>query len=225
MARILTGDIRSVSLGGPMGHELADTHPALVVGNQQIIDNTGTALVILLTSIPPHYPVFWSIPIIGTNSWASIRHLRTLPVSRLQHAIGTATRTELKNIKTALFRELLDEPPEPAPVINAGDPEAEPGSVWTAELAGQSGQRFQTHVLILTSNAQNGMATILQVDQSPRSLIPSIPITIGDPPDTKHIITYQVRSLSVQDRLGRYCGAVSPAELNTAKLRLIRHIG
>ena len=225
MARILTGDIRSVNLGRPIGHELAGTHPALVVGNQQVITSTGTALVIPLTSTAPRYPVFWSVPIAGADSWASIRHLRTLPISRLQRVIGKATSSELRNIKTALFRELLDEPPEPAPVINESDPKAEPGSIWTAEIANQSGQEFQTNVLILTSNAQNGMATILQVDQSPRSLVPSIPVTVGDLTETKHIITYQVRSLSALERLGQYCGAVSLNELESAKLRLIKHIG
>ena len=111
----MTGDIRSVRLGQAMGHELADSHPALVVGNQRIIDGTGTAIVIPLTSVSPHYPVFWSIPIAGADAWASIRHLRTLPVSLLRRAIGKATPAELMNIKMALFRELLDEPSEPAP--------------------------------------------------------------------------------------------------------------
>ena len=225
MAQILTGDIRGVNLEPPLGHELADNHPVLVVGNQRIIDGTDTALVIPLTSTAPHYPVFWSIPIADTTSWASIRHLRTLRAGRLQHVIGKATPAELWNVKNALYRELIDEPSEPAPVINEWDLPAEPGSIWTAEIAGQSGQSFQTHVLTLTSNAQNGMATILHMDDAPRNLIPSIPIIFGDPPETGHIVTYQVRSLSAPDRLRQYCGAVSPTELNTAKLRLIRHIG
>ena len=225
MARILTGNVCQVSLGPPVGHELSRNRPALVVGNQQIIDSTGTALVIPLTSVTPHYPVFWSIPISDTNSWASVRHLRTLPVSRLQRVIGRATLEELRNIKAALYRELIDEPPEPAPIVNEHDSAAIPGSIWTAELTGQSDQGFQTYVLILTSNAQNGMATILQVDQSPRSLIPSIPVLVGDQSESKHIITYQVRSLSAPERLGQYCGTVSPNEMETAKLRLIGHVG
>ena len=225
MARILTGDIRHVSLEPPMGHELADNHPALVVGNQQIIDGTRTAIVIPLTSTSPYYPVFWSVPIANTGPWASIRHLRTLPVGRLRRTLGRATEEELREIKTALYRELIDEPPEPAPMISQRKPEAEPGTVWTAEVANQSGRDFQTRVLILTSNAQNGMATVLQVDQQARHLVPSISIIIGEPPNTGHIVTYQVRFISASDRLGEYCGAVSTDLLLEAKLKLIGHIG
>lgn len=225
MAQILTGNVCRASIGPESGHELAGGHPALVVGNQQIIDATNTAIIIPLTSTSPHYPVFWSVPIVNTGSWASIRHLRTLPVRRLRRTLARATMEDLREIKTALYRELIDEPPEPAPEISQRKPAAEPGTVWTAEVANQSGQDFQTRVLILTSNAQNGMATVLQVDQQARHLVPSISIDIGEPPDTGHIVTYQVRSISVSDRLGSYCGAVSADLLLEAKLKLIEHIG
>ena len=225
MAQILTGDICNVNLGPPLGHELADNHPVLVVGSRQIIDGTGMALVVPLTSTAPRYTVFWSIPIAATASWASVRHLRTVRASRLRHAIGKATPAELRNIKTALYRELIDEPPEPAPVINEWEPEAEPGTVWTAEIASAAGNDFETQVLILTSNAHNDMATVLQVDQEPRKEIPSIPINVGHPPETRHIITYQVRSISASDRLGQYCRAAPFNLLFEAKQKLIGHIG
>ena len=57
MAQILTGNVCRASIGPKSGHELAGSHPALVVGNQQIIDDTRTTIIIPLTSTSPHYPV------------------------------------------------------------------------------------------------------------------------------------------------------------------------
>ena len=225
MAEILTGSVCRVSIGPELGHELGDSHPALVVSDQRIIDGTNTAIVIPLTSTSPRYPVFWSVPIVDTDSWASVRHLRTLSVRRLRRVIGRATSEELAAVKTALYRELIDEPPESAPVINDHEPVAAPGTVWTAEIASAGGGDFQSRALILTSNAGNGMATVLHVDQEPRRNIPSIPITVGDPPETGHIVTYQARSISAPDRLGQYCGTVPANLLDSAKRRLIGHIG
>ena len=223
MARILAGDVRRAVTGPETGHELADSHPVLVVSDQRIIDATNTAIVIPLTSTSPHFPVFWSISISDTDSWASVRHLRTLSVHRLRRVIGSATSEELAAVKAALYRELIDEPPEPAPVVNDHEPDAAPGTVWTAEIA-RAGGDFQSRVLILTSNARNGMATALHVDQEPRRNFPSIPITVGDPPETGHIVTYQARSISAPDRLGQYCGTVPANLLDAAKRRLIGHI-
>lgn len=223
MAEILTGSVCRVSIGPELGHELGGSHPVLVVGSQQVIDATDTAIVIPLTSTSPHFPVFWSVSISDTDSWASVRHLRTLSVHRLRRVIGNASGEELARLKAALYRELIDEPPKPAPVINDREPDAAPGTVWTAEIA-RAGGDFQSRVLILTSNARNGMATVLHVDRAPRRNIPSIPITVGDPPDTGHIVTYQVRSISAPDRLGQYCGTVPANLLDEAKRKLIGHI-
>lgn len=225
MAKVLTGDVRRVSIGPQQGHELADNHPALVVGSQRIIDVTNTAIVIPLSSTSPYYPVFWSIPISDTDSRASVRHLRTLPASRLRRVIGNATAEELESVKSALYRELIDEPPGPASLANDHEPDAAPGTVWTAEMASVAGHNYQSRVLILTSNAQNDMATVLHVDQEPRQMIPSIPIVVGNPSEEGHIVTYQVRSISAPDRLKQYCGTVSDDVLVSAKLRLIGHIG
>ena len=222
MAQVTTGRIYECDGHSQEGHELAANHPVIVVGRQSLIDNQRIAIVVPLTSTRPNYPVHWAVEIEDTSSHAYIRHVKSVHVTKIGRLLGMATPDEIDSIKDGLARELQYDTHECATALGLG---VRPGSLWSASIPNTHGLSYEGELLILTSNRDTGMATVLAVDQRPRSNPrQSIPVRLENPKQPAFAITYQVRSVSVEERLTGYRGEISDEYLAFAKSALIRCI-
>ena len=222
MAQVTTGCIYGCEGHSQEGHELAANHPVIVVGRQSLIDNQRVAIVIPLTSARPNHPVHWAVEIEETNSHAYVRHVKSVHVTKIGGFLGTATPDEIDSIKDGLARELQYDTHERATALGL---EVRPGSVWSAFIPNARGLSYEGELLILTSNRDTGMAIALAMDPRPRNNPrQSIPVTLEYPEQLAFAITYQVRSISAEERLIGYRGEIPDEHLVFAKSALIRCI-
>ena len=222
MAQVTTGRIYECDGHSQEGHELAASHPVIVVGRQSLIDNQRIAIVVPLSSTRPNYPVHWAVEIEDTNSHAYIRHVKAVHVTKIGGFLGTATYDEIDSIKDGLARELQYDAHECATALGL---EVRPGSLWSASIPNARGLSYEGELLILTSNRDTGIATALAVDQQPRNNPrQSIPVRLENPEQLAFAIAYQVRSVSVEERLTGYRGNITDEHLRFAKSALIRCI-
>ena len=223
MAQVTTGFIYECEGHSQEGHELAAEHPVIVVGRQSLIDNQGIAIVVPLTSTRPDHPVHWAVDIEETDSRAYVRHVRSVHISKVGRLLGAATADEIDSIKDGLARELQYDNHERATALGR---EVRPGSLWSASIPNARGLSYEGELLVLTSDQSTGLAIALAVDPEPRSdPRQSMPVTLEDPEGVAFAITYQVRSVSVADRLTGYRGATPDEHLRFAKSALIRCTG
>ena len=222
MAQVTTGRIYSCEGHGQEGHELAGEHPVIIVGRQSLIDNQRIAIVVPLTSTRPNHPVHWAVAIEDTNSHAHVRHVKSVHVTKIGGYLGTATPDEIDSIKDGLARELQYDTHECATALGL---EVRPGTLWSASIPNARGLSYEGELLILTSNRDTGMATVLAVDPQPRNNPrQSIPVRLENPEQLAFAITYQVRSVSVEERLTGYKGEITDEHLRFAKSALLRCI-
>jgi mRNA-degrading endonuclease toxin of MazEF toxin-antitoxin module len=222
MAQVTTGRIYECDGHRQEGHELAANHPVIVVGRQSLIDNQRIAIVVPLTSSRPNHPVHWAVEIEDTNSHAYVRHVKSVHVTKIGGSPGAATLEEIDSIKGGLARELQYDTHECATVLGR---EVYPGSLWSASIPNARGLSYEGELLILTSNRDTGMAITLAVDAQPRNNPrQSIPVRLENPKQTAFAVTYQVRSVSTEERLTGYRGEISDEHLRLAKSALIRCI-
>ena len=156
MAQVITGRIYECDGHGQEGHELAANHPVIIVGRQILIDNQRVAIVVPLSSTRPNYPVHWAVEIEDTNSYAYVRHTKSIHISKVGNLLGTATPDEIEGIKDGLARELQYDTHECATALGL---EVRPGSLWLASIPNARGPNYEGELLILTSNRDTGMAT------------------------------------------------------------------
>ena len=222
MAQVTTGRIYNCEGHDQEGHELAGGHPVVVVGRQSLIDNQLIAIVVPLTSTPPNHPVHWAVAIEDTNSHAYVRHIKSVHVTKIGGYLGVAGPDEMDSIKEGLARDLNYDNHECATALGL---EVRPGSLWSASIPNARGLSYGGELLILTSNRDTGMVTALAVDPQPRrNPRQMIPVRLEDPERMAFAITYQVRSVSAEERLTEYQGKVSDEYLILAKSALIRCI-
>ncbi len=222
MAQVTTGRIYECEGHSQEGHELSANHPVIIVGRQSLIDNQRIAIVIPLTSARPNHPVHWAVEIEDTNPHAYVRHVKSVHVTKIGGFLGTATLDEIDSIKDGLARELQYDTHERATALGQ---EVYPGSLWSASIPNARGPSYEGELLILTSNRDTGMATALAIDPRPRNNPrQSIPIRLEYPEQPAFAITYQVRSVSTEERLTGYRGEISDEYLRLAKSALIRCI-
>ena len=220
MAHVTSGCIYGCDGHNEEGHELAGVHPVIVVGRQSLIDNQGIAIVVPLTSTRPNYPVHWAVEIEDTDSSAHIRHVKSVHVTKIGAWMGTARPEEIESIKEGLARELQYDNHECAIALGR---EVRPGSLWSALIPNALGLSYEGELLILTSNRDTGLVTALAIDPQPRSNPRQIvPVRLEGPERAAFAITYQVRSVSVEERLTGYRGEISDEYLRFAKSALIR---
>ena len=164
----------------------------------------------------------WAVEIENTNSHAYVRHVKAVHVTKIGGFLGTATYDEIDSIKDGLARELQYDAHECATALGL---EVRPGSLWSASIPNARGLSYEGELLILTSNRDTGIATALAVDQQPRNNPrQSIPVRLENPEQLAFAIAYQVRSVSVEERLTGYRGEISYEYLAFAKSALIRCI-
>lgn len=222
MAHVTTGRIYECDGHSQEGHELAANHPVIVVGRQSLIDNQRIAIVVPLSSTRPNYPVHWAVEIEATYSHAYVRHTKSIHISKVGDLLGTATPDEMDSIKDGLVRELQYDTHECATTLGL---EVRPGNLWSASIPNARGLSYEGELLVLTSNRDTGMAIALAIDPQPRNNPRQIiPVMLEDPEQLAFAITYQVRSVSVEERLTGYRGEISDEYLAFAKSALIRCI-
>ncbi len=107
MDRILKGSILWVDLNPTIGHEQSGVRPALVISDTYFNDNSGTIVVLAITSKPPKagYPLTKKIQTIKLpkTSWVKITQIRTLSAKRIRGFLGVLDEKELNEIIEALF--------------------------------------------------------------------------------------------------------------------------
>lgn len=224
MAQVRTGQIYTCYTHPQEGHELAGNHPVVVIGKQALIDKQSIAIIAPLTSTPPDYPVHWAIRIEETDSYAGMRHIKSVSTGKLRRLMGEASERELNSIRDGLAREFGYENHDYAQ--SEGEAVA-PGSIWSAQIPNIQGTTYETDLLILTSNYDTGMVIGLAIDSEPRGHPrQSVPVLLREPDETRYAITYQVRSISVSNRLTTLRGQVQdPRRLTLAKAALLAEIG
>lgn len=222
MAQVTTGHIYSCEAHDQEGHELAGEHPVVVVGRQSLIDNQRIAIVVPLTSTRSNHPVHWAVAIEDTNSYAYVRHIKSVHVTKIRGYLGAASSDEMYSIKEGLARDLQYDTHECATALGL---EVRPGSLWSASIPNARGLSYEGELLILTSNRNTGMVTALAVDPQPRmNPRQSIPVMLEDTEQLAFAITYQVRSVSAKERLTGYKGEITDEYLRFAKSALLRCI-
>ena len=224
MAPVRTGQIYRCYTHAQEGHELAGNHPVVVISNQELIDEKRIAIVAPLTSTVPDYPVHWAIRIEKADSYAAIRHIKSISTGKLRRLMGEASPREMNSIREGLAREFGYENHDYA---QAEGQAVAPGSIWLARIPNIQGTTYETDLLILTSNYDTGMVTGLAIDSEhrghPRQ---SIPVRLEEPDEAGFAITYQVRSISVESRLTNVRGQVQdPRHLTLARAALLAEIG
>ena len=223
MAQVTTGCVYECEGHIQEGHELAAEHPVVVVGRQRLIDDQGIAIVVPLTSTPPNHPVHWAVEIEDTNSYAYIRHVKSVHTSKIGRFLGQASPEEIDSIKEGLARELQYTNYEFATALGL---DVYPRSIWSAAIPNARGMDYEGELLILTSNRDTGLVTALAVDPRPRREPRQIvPVHLQEPDQQVFAITYQVRSVSGMERLIGYRGEITDEYLTFAKSALIRCIG
>ena len=196
----------------------------VVIGKQGLIDEKRIAIIAPLTNTPPDYPVHWAIRIEETDSYAAIRHIKSISTGKLRRLIGQVNEREMDSIQEGLARELGYENHDHA---QSEGEEVAPGSMWSAQIPNIYGPTYETDLLILASNYDTGMVIGLAIDSErrghPRQ---SVPVRLGDPDETGYAITYQVRSISVANRLTTMRGQVQDdRRLTLARAGLLGEIG
>jgi len=222
MAQVTTGNVLECEGHRQEGRELAEGHPIVVVGKQDLINNYRIDIAIPLTSTRPNYPVHWAVDIEATTSSAQLRHVKSVHVTKIGTHLGTADPEEIEAIREGLARELQYDNHEPATALGQ---EVHPGSLWSAQIPNARGQNYEGGLLVLTSNRQTGLATALAVDPEPRSNPRHcVPVSLQDPQEIAFAIIYQVRSVAAAERLTGYRGQIPGENLTLAKSVLVRNI-
>ncbi len=88
MAGILRGDILYANLNPVRGHEQSGHRPVLVISHDVLNRNSGTVIVLALTSKEPitGFPLTHLLPDdigLPKKSWVKINQIRTISVTRL----------------------------------------------------------------------------------------------------------------------------------------------
>lgn len=223
MAQVTTGCVYECEGHRQEGHELAAEHPVVVVGRQRLIDDQGIAIVVPLTSTPPNYPIHWAVEIEDTNSYANVRHVKSVHTSKIGGFLGQASSEEIASVRDGLARELEFANYECATALGQ---DVCPGSVWSAAIPNARGMSYEGELLVLTSNWDTGLVTALAVDPRPRrDPRQVVPVRLREPERQAFAITYQVRSISGRERLTGYRGQITDEYLRFAKSALISCIG
>ena len=222
MAQVTTGNVYSCHTHSQEGHELAGDHPIVIIGEQSLIDKQGIAIVAPLTRTPPNYPVHWATKIKQTGSYAYIRHIKSISTAKTNRILGAATKDEMGSIRDGLAQELMYDHHQPAATQER---EVIPGQIWSARIPNLHGNLYEANLLVLTSNHDTGMVTALTITPEhrghPRR---SLPLTLQEPEESGYAITYQVRSMSVEERFDACRGEITQQHLNLAKSYLLRFI-
>ncbi len=99
MARILRGDILWADLNPVRGREQAGLRPVLVLSEDVFNENSGTVIVVAITSQPQRAGFPLTYELVGSElpkpSWVKISQIRTLSVERLGKKIGKVRPEEL----------------------------------------------------------------------------------------------------------------------------------
>ncbi|MEA1884936.1 MAG: type II toxin-antitoxin system PemK/MazF family toxin [Thermotogota bacterium] len=107
MDRILKGSILWADLNPTIGHEQSVLRPVLVISDTYFNENSGTVVVLAITSKPPKagYPLTKQIHTVKLpkTSWVKISQIRTLSVKRIRGFTGVVDEQELNEIIQALF--------------------------------------------------------------------------------------------------------------------------
>lgn len=103
MARILRGDIYFADLNPAQGHEQSGFRPVLVISHHILNKNSGTVIVLAITSKKQMagYPLSYPLPDdigLPKKSWIKINQIRTISIQRLGTKIAHLTTDELAPI-------------------------------------------------------------------------------------------------------------------------------
>ena len=92
MARILRGDLYWADLNPVRGHEQGGMRPVVVISHDIFNENSGTAIVMAITSQVQRAGFPLTLELIGVElpkkSWVKISQIRLISVERLGEKIG-----------------------------------------------------------------------------------------------------------------------------------------
>ena len=93
MAGILRGDILYADLVPTLGHEQSGHRPVLVISHDVLNRNSGTVIVLALTSKEPRagFPLSHPLPEdigLPKTSWVKMNQIRTISAKRLGKKLG-----------------------------------------------------------------------------------------------------------------------------------------
>ena len=103
MARILRGDIYFADLNPVQGHEQSGFRPVLVISHDVLNKNSGTIIVLAITSKKQKagFPLSYPLPDntgLPKQSWIKINQIRTISTQRLGKKVTHLTTDELAPI-------------------------------------------------------------------------------------------------------------------------------
>ena len=218
MPAVVRGSVYWCDFGPNIGRELSERRPALVISNASLHGNSSTAIVIPMSSATPDDQHLRNHVLIAeVNSWASVRHIKSVMQSQLDGKLGDASPSELEFALQILAERLTIRRDSSSTGRTEQNPEQiEPGTIWDVEFFDEddSDTSWNSPVLILDYNDGNGIGIAVEVRYEQREGSPiRIPIEIADSETPASALIQHVRAVDLGARHNAKVGVIRESSL------------
>ena len=214
MARITQGAVYRCNFEPIVGRELSGTRRALVLSSDELHGLTPVAIVAPTSGRePPNDVTSWHRPIAESESWASVRQVKTVPISTLdsRSTEGEATREEFNDIRQRITLCFVTAALDKRTQFEGTEIPIRPGTVVTTRAYSSSGAEYFQRCLICNYNG-NGIANVFVIADQPRPNS-RIAVEIGSPAGPLTVLTHQIRSIDLIKRFISVDHIVGPHDL------------
>ena len=201
MAGVIQGGVYPCRFDPVVGRELSGRRKALVLSSGDLHAVSGVAIVAPTSGeMPPSVERAWHRPVVDAASWASIRQVKTVPLSILGGASpdGVADGDELKDIRQRLVWHLLAAARFTRLRLGGDEVVLRPGTLLTINPSALGGNDELR--VVLGSCRTDGVANVFVVSDRPRPGS-TLAIDLDGPDGALTVLTHQVRSVDLTCRL------------------------
>ena len=223
MPPAVRGSVHWYDFGPVVGHELSGHRPALIISNTELNRRLHVAIAIpISTTAPPAMHLRNHVYITSSDSWASVRQIKTIDRRKLGDKIADAADDELETMVEILVERLSAERDRGGPVQTAsGEERITPGTLCTFDFYFENVVEA-VEMLLLDYNHGNGMGIAVEVERhsTPNSPVRT-PINVEGFSDPASALVHRVRSIDVPDRIVGKTGVVNDTSLMTVGQALL----
>ena len=223
MATALRGHIHWHNYGPVIGAELSGNRPALIISNSTLNHRLPTAITIPTSRTEPHERFQTQhVWLNESESYASVRQIKSVFQDNLGDIIGRASSEELQEIMNSITARLVRkqaprylETPQGLRLIQRGT------VLHDFEKAEHEEQN--NSLLILDYNAGNHMAIVADLDHSTRNTESpvAIPVRIEGDAEPASVLVHRIQSIDMSQRDFKLAATASPEDTDNAIDRLM----
>ena len=201
MAGVIQRGVYRCRFGHVVGRELSGRRNALVLSSGGLHAVSPVAIVAPTSGQePPAAERAWHRPVVDASSWASIRQVKTVPLSLLDvtSPVGFADEDEFKDIRQRMVWYLLAGARVTRLRFDGGEVPLRPGSLLTinpGDIGGNAEMRA-----VLGSCRTDGVANVFVVSDRPRPGS-TLAIDLNGSGGPLTVLPHQVRSVDLTSRL------------------------